>query len=155
MSACQPTPRVLNRRTTYDRNPRCVYVGRPTKWGNPFEIGRDGTRDEVVDKYRAWLPTSGLDPRELKGKDLVCWCAPQRCHADVLLELANAPEVDEQAIFNCAGCGAPILTFWAPNGGGLLPGEYTLAGDTIWHPKCWDAHVAPLFTESASEGATK
>jgi hypothetical protein len=69
-----------------------VYVGRPSPWGNPFEIGKHGTRAEVIAKYREWLPKSGLDPTELRGRDLVCWCAPQPCHADVLLELANAGE---------------------------------------------------------------
>ncbi len=80
-------PIVLNRRT--DKiPPSAVYVGRPSKWGNPFHlIGM--RRPEAVDKYRQWLPTSGLDVSELRGKDLVCWCAPLPCHADVLLELAN------------------------------------------------------------------
>jgi hypothetical protein len=68
-----------------------VYVGRPSKWGNPFVIGRDGTRDEVIAKYRAWIvdqPALLAALHELRGKDLVCWCAPERCHADVLLKLA-------------------------------------------------------------------
>lgn len=69
-----------------------VYIGRPSKWGNPFVIGTDGTRDEVIAKYRTHLLR---DARlmaalpELRGKDLVCWCAPCACHGDVLLELAN------------------------------------------------------------------
>ena len=66
-----------------------VYVGRPTKWGNRYVIGRDGTRDEVIKKYEQWLAKSGLDVTELRGKDLVCWCKPQACHADVLMKLAN------------------------------------------------------------------
>ena len=69
-----------------------VYVGRPGKWGNPFIIGRDGARDEVIQKFKHYLQGSPhlLDSLpELRGKDLVCWCAPQRCHADVLLALAN------------------------------------------------------------------
>jgi len=68
-----------------------VYGGRPSKWGNPFAIGRDGTRDEVIAKYRAWLmqqPALLAQLPELRGKNLVCWCAPQRCHADVLTEFA-------------------------------------------------------------------
>jgi hypothetical protein len=68
-----------------------VYVGRPSKWGNPFVIGRDGKRDDVIAKYRAWImqqPALLQALHELKGKDLICWCAPERCHADVLLELA-------------------------------------------------------------------
>jgi hypothetical protein len=70
-----------------------VYIGRPGKWGNPFVIGRDGTRAEVIAKYRGWLLRNTrlmADLQELRGKDLVCWCAPCACHGDVLLELANA-----------------------------------------------------------------
>lgn len=70
-----------------------VYIGRPGKWGNPFVIGRDGTRDEVISKYRAWLEARPevMEEvvRELKGKVLGCWCAPNACHGDVLSELAN------------------------------------------------------------------
>ncbi|RUV66725.1 MULTISPECIES: DUF4326 domain-containing protein [unclassified Mesorhizobium] len=72
--------------------PGRVYIGRPSKWGNPFVIGRDGSREEAIEKYRAWLASQpelldALD--ELRGRDLVCWCAPQGCHGDVLIELAN------------------------------------------------------------------
>ena len=68
-----------------------VYVGRPSKWGNIFIIGKHGTREEVLDKYEKYLYSSGLylDLDTLRGKDLVCHCAPQGCHADVLLRLAN------------------------------------------------------------------
>jgi hypothetical protein len=70
-----------------------VYVGRPTVWGNPYEIGRDGTRTEVIDKYRLWMESNiGLvnkAKQELKGRNLICWCAPLPCHADVLLKIAN------------------------------------------------------------------
>jgi Domain of unknown function (DUF4326) len=48
--------KVLNaRRIGRKPAPDRVYVGRPSKWGNPFAIGRDGTRDEVIAKYRAWI----------------------------------------------------------------------------------------------------
>jgi hypothetical protein len=80
--------RHVGKRPATDR----VYVGRPSKWGNPFVIGRDGSRDEVIAKYRAWIvqqPALLAALHELRGKNLVCWCAPERCHADVLLELAN------------------------------------------------------------------
>ena len=94
-------PQVLNM-LDWQRLPRsAVYVAddahwvglAKTKWANPFKIGRDGEREEVLAKYRAWLlkrpePMAALP--ELRGKDLVCWCAPEPCHADVLLELANA-----------------------------------------------------------------
>jgi hypothetical protein len=83
--------RVLNARDYHTRE-NTAYVGRPSKWGNPFVIGRDGTRDEVISKYRAYLMLNQplFDKLgELRGKDLICWCAPEPCHADVLLELAN------------------------------------------------------------------
>lgn len=69
-----------------------VYIGRPSKWGNPFQIGPDGTREEVIDKYRKWLesqPNLMKDLKELKGKTLGCWCSPNPCHGDVLIKLAN------------------------------------------------------------------
>jgi len=73
--------------------PGAVYIGRPSKWGNPFVIGRDGSRDEVIAKYRAWLLRNDrlmAALPELRSKDLVCWCAPAPCHGDVLIALANA-----------------------------------------------------------------
>lgn len=70
-----------------------VYIGRPSIWGNPFVLGRSGTRQEVVDQYRKWLFTQpALLARigELRDKVLGCWCAPQACHGDVLAELADS-----------------------------------------------------------------
>jgi hypothetical protein len=89
-------PEVLNawkRQPGWDKWDRAVYVGRPSVWGNPFHIGRDGTREEVIAKYRQWIKTQPqllARLHELRGKDLVCHCAPKACHADVLMELANA-----------------------------------------------------------------
>lgn len=74
------------------RAPHDVYIGRPSKWGNPFAIGRDGTRAEVIAKYRAWLPTQPhlvAALPELRGKVLGCWCAPYQCHGDVLVEMSQ------------------------------------------------------------------
>jgi hypothetical protein len=71
-----------------------VYIGRPSIWGNPFVIGKDGSRDDVIAKYETWLLGNGqlVDQlAALAGKDLVCWCAPARCHGDVLVRLANKP----------------------------------------------------------------
>jgi hypothetical protein len=77
-----------------------VYIGRAVPragfkasiWGNPFVLGKVGERHEVMAKYRTWLLSNpGLMERlpELKGKVLGCWCAPQACHGDILVELAN------------------------------------------------------------------
>ncbi len=72
------------------RNRHDIYIGRPNKWGNPFVIGKDGTRAEVIEKYERWLHAQPqlLDAiGELAGKTLGCWCAPQACHGDVLARL--------------------------------------------------------------------
>lgn len=85
-------PRVINKYHGALQSDNSVYIGRPSKWGNPFAIGRDGNRAEVVAEYRAYVcgrPDLIADLRELRGKDLVCFCAPKMCHGDVLLELAN------------------------------------------------------------------
>lgn len=91
--------------------PNTVYVGRPSKWGNPFVVGKPallspmhfaqpivaGDRHQAVRLFKAWFSSSrvrnaGLIP-ELRGKDLACWCPlDQPCHADVLLEWANGEE---------------------------------------------------------------
>jgi Domain of unknown function (DUF4326) len=87
--------RVLNVRNMGGDYEDAVYIGRAnpkyrlvaSKWANPFAVGRDGTRDEVVEKYRQHLiesPDLIASLPELVGKDLVCWCAPKRCHGDVL-----------------------------------------------------------------------
>ena len=72
------------------KEPYDLYIGRPSKWGNPFVIGRDGNREEVVKKYKDWVRTqphlmSSL--YELKDKILACWCAPKLCHGHALKEL--------------------------------------------------------------------
>lgn len=76
----------------FKKDPYDIYIGRPSKWGSPFEIGKDGTRQEVIEKYRVWIRTQpelvAAIP-ELKGKVLGCWCKPCKCHGDVLAEIAN------------------------------------------------------------------
>ena len=118
--------RIQRRRTKgYKMTPGAVYVGRPTKWGNPFVVGREMTAwqkafianqlfpfDKIAEEYRRGtfsqpltleksleyykihiefhVKNGNLDLSELRGKDLVCWCAlNKKCHADVLLKLAN------------------------------------------------------------------
>lgn len=82
-----------------------VYIGRPSKWGNPFAIGKDGNREEVIEKYRTYMmeqsPILFGELAELVGKMLVCYCKPKACHGDVLVEWAEAYEtfaehMDEQ-----------------------------------------------------------
>ena len=81
------------------RTPFDVYVGRYPRdpdgvgrWGNPYEIGRDGTREEVIAKHREWIVTQPhlmAALPELRGKVLGCHCSPLSCHGDTLADLAN------------------------------------------------------------------
>ena len=71
---------------------QAVYIGRPSKWGNPFVIGKDGTRDDVIRKFENWIlkqPELMAALHELRGKTLLCFCAPNACHGDVLACLAD------------------------------------------------------------------
>lgn len=89
-------PRVYNRHHVHPRD--AVYVGRPSKWGNRFShMGGAGTvkvgsRGEAIRLYKMWLLEQDdlmAALPELRGRDLLCSCAPEPCHADVLLQLAN------------------------------------------------------------------
>jgi len=80
--------RVVNPRD----EPCDVRICRPSKWGNPFRIGRDGTREEVIAKYRDYIlarPDLLAALPALRGKCLGCYCKPLPCHGDVLVELVD------------------------------------------------------------------
>ena len=88
----KPTPSRTTRVVHCKRERYDVYIGRPSKWGNPFVIGPDGSREQVIKKYRAWVlaqPALMAALPELDGKILACWCAPRPCHGDVLAELVR------------------------------------------------------------------
>ena len=68
-----------------------LYIGRPSRWGNPFAVGNHGDRGSTIARYRAWLweqiRTGAIpiaDLAELHGRDLACYCKPRACHGDVL-----------------------------------------------------------------------
>ena len=90
-------PEVWNKRDKF-YPADAVYVGRPSKWGNPFPLHQESDRLTVIEQFKRWItdPANGALLRqvreELRGKDLLCWCAPEPCHADVLLEIANAKD---------------------------------------------------------------
>lgn len=97
-------PRVLNKHRDIIP-PDAVYVGRPSPFGNPYTDRPVGhtlahlqvrDRAEAIAKFREYLMGNrkllALVRKELRGKDLVCFCAPKACHGDVLLEIANAPQ---------------------------------------------------------------
>ena len=77
-----------------------IYIGRPSTLGNPFLIGRDGDREEVIRKYRDFLKTALLNDGRIKTEFerlvelnkkgdviLICWCAPSKCHGEVIKEM--------------------------------------------------------------------
>jgi hypothetical protein len=82
----------LSRQRGWRKPPGAVVVSRPSRWGNPFPIGPDRSAAEAVALYREWITPRVDEVRvQLAGRDLCCWCPLDRpCHADVLLELANA-----------------------------------------------------------------
>lgn len=111
MSANNPQRIQLKRIRGWRMPENTVKVDRTTKWGNPFRVTKGQTAQQAVDAFRNWLldqPYQGktrdgvfrmlYDPQrlrqmlpQLEGKNLACWCKlGQPCHADVLLELANA-----------------------------------------------------------------
>lgn len=97
---------ILNKKT-HGIPEGAMYIGRPTKWGNPFTHVKDrntlakhlvATRGLAVQEYRRWI----MEPeqtdlrqqarKELRGKDLVCWCSPLACHGDVLDAVAKSQD---------------------------------------------------------------
>jgi hypothetical protein len=78
-----------------------VYIGRyhsrfgSSRWGNPVKLAKNATeaeRGDVVSAFRRWIcdqPKLMAALPQLRGRDLVCWCAPLPCHGNVLMELAN------------------------------------------------------------------
>lgn len=72
-----------------------VYIGRGSMWGNPFVMGKHGNRDAVCDQHKAHLKqqirSGEVSLEQLAGlhnKQLVCFCAPLRCHGDTLVQAA-------------------------------------------------------------------
>lgn len=86
----------MNKVVHCKREPFDVYIGRPSKWGNPYSH-KEGTtaqyktetREEAVQKYEEYLlanPILYSQLSELKDKVLGCWCAPLSCHGDILIK---------------------------------------------------------------------
>lgn len=95
------TPKRIQRKRTrgWKMPPNTVYVGRPTKWGNPFLVRDCMSAEYCIQLFRKYVEKLDAATRgelrnqahqHLRGKDLACWCPlDQPCHADVLLEIAN------------------------------------------------------------------
>lgn len=85
--------RLWNGRRKYPKDAK--WIDRRTPFGNPFYIGHHGTRDEVCDKFEAWVVNQPelveRARRELTGHDLVCWCEPERCHGETWIKILAKP----------------------------------------------------------------
>ena len=96
MQSDNTQPKVLNLKHLNGVIPdNAIYVGRGrgSKWGNPYKINKRTNRELAISLYQNYIDdkiaSNQIDIIELRGKDLVCWCAPLPCHADYLLQLAN------------------------------------------------------------------
>jgi hypothetical protein len=92
----------MKTKVVHIKEPHDVYIGRPSKWGNPYSH-KEGTlaefkvnsRKEAVEKYEEYILNNKelLDSiQELKGLTLGCWCKPKKCHGDILVKLLNRPQ---------------------------------------------------------------
>jgi hypothetical protein len=69
-----------------------IYIGRGSPFGNNYKIGKDGTRDEVCEKHKRDFYKKLKNERfrrqvlALKGEKLGCYCKPERCHGDTIVE---------------------------------------------------------------------
>lgn len=86
-------PRVYNRNGLTRVPHDAVYVGRGSPYGNPYTVNTSGGRANAIKLFEEWLRTRPdlltKVRAELAGKNLVCYCAPAKCHADVLMRIAN------------------------------------------------------------------
>lgn len=86
-----------------------VYIGRGSDFGNPYVIGVDGDRDEVINKYREYFynridkdPSFKLRVEGLRGKTLACFCKPKACHGDVIIDyLSDGALMDVLSMDRC------------------------------------------------------
>lgn len=105
-SPCSPVRVTLSRKAGWRMPANTVKVCRPTKYGNPHAVGFchvcgvEHTQAEAVEEFRAMLELAEIpaDLSELRGKNLACWCKTGTpCHADVLIDLANAEATESHA----------------------------------------------------------
>ena len=89
------------------KEPYDIRIDRSSKFGNPFRIGRDGNRREVIEKFKQWIKGEDFthfkqrerklilrNLHQLEGKVLGCWCKPKPCHGDVLVALIEETEAN-------------------------------------------------------------
>ncbi len=164
--------RVLNKHV-HGIPPGARFIGRGSCWGNPFVIGPDGTRPEVVAKYKAWVINQSclmtqLD--DLRGHDQVCFCAPRLCHGTTLRDLANRPRLQADGLVEHLDCSTGEITYLragSDQDGELwkqhrvehlrsLVGCYQAESGRIMTPRedaAWEAILAEAIADAMTAGA--
>lgn len=131
------TTTVVNK---HHRVPFDIYIGRGSIWGNPFVIGEDGDRAEVIEKYDRYLddhPELVARIPELRGKTLACFCAPKSCHGDILARRADriGEKRDMMRIGTDGGChpnpGGPGGWAWVAEDGRYGCGSFSSGTNNI------------------------
>lgn len=153
--------------------PGARFIGRGSCWGNPFVIGPDGTRPEVVAKHKAWVLNQSrlmaqLD--DLRGHDQVCFCAPRLCHGITLRDLANRPRLQADGLVEHLDCSTGEITYVRPGSDQdselwkqhriehlrSLVGCYQAENGRIMTPRedaAWEAILAEAIADAMNAGA--
>jgi len=91
--------KLVNYRTYNFGRSKITPIDRRSIFGNPFFIGKDGTREEVIEKYKKYFYKrikTDVKFKEsvlrLAGKTLICWCTPLPCHGDIIIEYLESLE---------------------------------------------------------------
>ena len=106
-------PRILNKHV-HGIPTGARFIGRGSIWGNPYVIGPNGTRPEVVASHKAWLlrrPLLLARIDELCGHDLVCFCSERLCHGNTLRDLANRPLLQADGLVEHLDCSTGEMTY--------------------------------------------
>lgn len=136
---------VNKRKTSYD-----VYIGRPSIWGNPFSIGENGDRRQVIVKFKEYLDSNFellSQVHLLKGKTLGCWCKPYACHGDYLVEVVDT------SVFTFEGVNRYLSNFY-PSKVWLNGHEFPTVENAYQYAKAKDDSRVEEFINS-SPGAVK
>jgi hypothetical protein len=147
-----PLTRVVN----LHHEPCDVNIMRPGPWGNPFVIGRDGDRAEVIAKYSAWImrqPALMARLGELRGRVLGCCCKPEPCHGDVLAALADGRPPPQPARYRHSGDPAWESADGDPEGYGDPPGPRLTAWQYAEKTKMLTGEGDPAFVADLDYGA--
>lgn len=146
----------MTTRVQFQEKPFDIFIGRPSKWSNPFPIRKDRSREEAVRLYEKWIrrkPELLADLHELEGKVLGCWCKEgELCHGDVLIRLLDEMQPAPKVLYKSTG----VLNYTMDGGYRLAVevdqqlADYYRALIPPWKPvnrPRWGAHITVVRPE--------